>query len=108
MERAEGLEAVFRCRYQVEGSTVNSKGFDSTYDWSINKETVHAETETVKDLPPLFPGGPATLTIVATPQHNNSVVQCLRNIYNGTVFVGSEGSATAILTVYGELITFCA
>ena len=100
VERAEGLEAVFRCQYQV-GSTV-------AYDWFINHEIVRTDTKTVEHRPPSSPGEPATLTMLATPQHNNSVVQCLRNIYNGTLIVGSEESATAILTVYGELITFCA
>ncbi len=98
---AEGLEAVFRCQYQVEGPT-------GTYNWIVNHEILQTDTKTVEHRPPSSPGGRATLTMLATPQHNNSVVQCLRNIYNGTLIVGSEESATAILTVYGELITFCA
>ncbi len=98
VERAEGLEAVFRCQYQVEGLTV-------TYDWAINNSIVGADTETVRARPPSSPGGPATLTILATPQHNNSVVQCRATIRNGFDIVRSEISTTATLTVHGELVT---
>ncbi len=101
MERAEGLEAVFRCQYQVEGLTVS-------YDWFINNSLVEADTETVRARRPSFPGEPATLTIVATPQHNNSVVQCRATISNGIEHVGSEVSDTATLAVHGELVTFYA
>ncbi len=97
MERAEGLEAVFRCQYQVEGLTV-------TYDWAINNSIVSTDTETVRVRRPSSPGGPATLTILATPQHNNSVVQCEAIIRNGIVFVRFEVSITATLTVHGELV----
>ncbi len=100
MERAEGLEAVFRCQYQVEG-------FFVTYDWAINNTIVTTETETVRVRQPSSPGGPATLTILTTPQHNNSVVQCVATIRNGIVTVRSEISTTATLIVHGEL-TFCA
>ncbi len=98
MERAEGLETVFRCQYQAEGLTV-------TYDWFINNVLVTTDTETVRDRRPSSPGGPATLTILATPQHSNSVVLCLATIRNGTATVRSEESATTILTVHGELVT---
>ena len=99
VERAEGLEAVFRCQYQGEGVTV-------TYDWSINNTILETDTETVRARPPSSPGGPATLTILATPEHNNSVVQCVATIRNGIVTVRSEVSTTATLTVHGELVTF--
>ncbi len=88
MERAEGLEAVFNCQYQVEGMTV-------TYDWAINNSIARVDTETVRARLPLSPGGPATLTILATPQHNNSVVQCAATISNGFDIVRSEISTTA-------------
>ncbi len=99
VERAEGLEAVFRCQYQV-GSTV-------AYDWFINHEIVRTDTKTVEHRPPSSPGEPATLTMLATPQHNNSVVQCQAIFRKGTVFVWSEESITATLVVSGELIFLC-
>ena len=101
VERAEGLEAVFRCQYQAEGLT-------ATYDWFINNSFVGADTETVRVRRPSSPGGSTVLTIVATPQHNNSIVLCRATISNGIVIVRSEVSTTATLTVHGELITFCA
>ncbi len=98
MERAEGLEAVFSCQYQEEGETV-------TYDWTINNSLVGADTETVKAGQPSSLG---ELTIVATPQHNNSVVQCFPKIYSGIAIVRSKVSDTATLTVHGELhVTIC-
>ncbi len=99
VERAEGLEAVFRCQYQAEGVTV-------TYDWVINNTILETDTETVRARRPSSPGGPATLTVLATPEHNNSVVQCVATIRNGIVTVRSEVSTTATLTVRGELVTF--
>ena len=101
VERAEGLEAVFSCQYQEEGLTV-------TYDWAINNTILETDTETVRARPPSSPGGPATLTILATPEHNNSVVQCVATIRNGIVTVRSEVSTTATLTVRGKLVTFYA
>ncbi|XP_064391332.1 uncharacterized protein LOC135339104 isoform X5 [Halichondria panicea] len=98
VERAEGLEAVFRCQYQVEGVVV-------TYDWAINNSLVREDTETVRVRPPSSPGEPATLTILATPQHNNSVVQCRAATRNGFDIVRSELSITATLTVYATIIT---
>ncbi len=100
-ERAEGLEAVFRCQYQAEGFDVLS------YHWFINNFFVGAETETVRVRRPLSPGGPATLTILATPQHNNSVVYCSAVIRNGTDItdnITSAESSTASLVVRGESI----
>ena len=94
VERAEGLEAVFSCQYQAEG-------FDVSYDWFINNSFVGADTETVRVRRPSSPGGPTTLTILTTPQHNNSV-QCVATIRNGIVTVRSEISTTATLTVHGE------
>ena len=98
MERAEGLEAVFSCQYQAEGLTV-------TYDWAINNSIVGVDTETVRARPPSSPGGPSRLTILATPQHNNSIVQCVATIRNGFDIIQSEVSTTANLFVYGELVT---
>ncbi len=95
VERADGLEAVFSCQYQVEGITV-------TYDWAINNTIVTTETETIRVRRPSSPGGPTTLIILATPQHNNSVVQCVAVIRNGIATVRGEVSITATLTVHGE------
>ncbi len=99
VERSEGLEAVFRCQYQAEGLTV-------TYDWSINSSLVTTDTETVRARPPSFPGGATTLTILATPQQNNSDARCLVIIRNGIDLVRSEASATATLTVYSEFFLY--
>ncbi len=98
MERAEGLEAVFRCHYQAE------EGLTVTYDWFLNNSLVTADTETVRARRPSFPGEPATLTILATPQHNNSVVYCEAFIRNGPDRI-FENSSTASLVVRGESIS---
>ncbi len=100
VERAEGLEAVFRCQYQVEGVIV-------TYDWAINHSLVLTDTETIR-VRRLSSPGPTTLTILTTPQHNNSDIQCQATIRNGFDIVRSEVSTTATLTVHGELVTICA
>ncbi len=98
VERAEGLEAVFSCQYQVEG-------FDVSYEWFINNSFVGTDSDTVR-VPrrPSSPGGPTTLIILATPQHNNSIIQCAAVIRNGfdRTFVMSS---TASLVVRGESIT---
>ncbi len=99
VERAEGLKAVFRCQYQEEGLIVH-------YNWLVNNSGVREDTATVRERPPLSHGRPATLTIMATPQHNNSIVHCLAIIRNGTVRVGNEVSTTATLIIHGELVTF--
>ncbi len=84
------------CQYQAEGLTV-------TYDWSINNSLVTTDTEIIRARPPSSLGGPTTLSIVATPMHNNSDFQCLAIIRNGIVLVRSNASPTATLTVYGEI-----
>ena len=95
VERAEGLKAVFRCQYQAEGLTV-------TYDWLLNNSGIMADTETVTNRPPSSPGEPTTLIIMATPQHNNSNVQCLAIISNGMFKI----SDMVTLTVHGELVNY--
>ena len=101
VERAEGLEAVFSCQYQAEGMIV-------FYNWAMNNSFVRADTETVRARPPSSPGGSSTLTILATPQHNNSDVHCVAIVLDGIDIVRSGVSITVTLTVYGELVTFCA
>ena len=96
VERAEGLEAVFKCQYQVEGFTVS-------YDWFINNSFVGADSETVRARRPSSPGGTTTLTILATSQHNNSIVYCEADIRNGSDRT-FEISSTASLVVRGESI----
>ncbi len=95
VERAEGLEAVFRGQYQAEG-------FDVSYDWFINNSFVGADTDTVRARPPSSRGGSTTMIIVATPQHNNSIVYCEAIIRNGSyrTFVISS-PASFFLWYYG-------
>ncbi len=82
--------------------------FTVTYDWFLNNVVVSTDTETVRKRKPSSPGRPATLTILATPEHNNSVVQCeAKKIRNGIFIVGTEKSTNATLTVRGELVTIC-
>ncbi len=95
MERAEGLEAVFRCQYQEE---------DVSYDWFLNNSRVTADTETVIARRPSSHGGPTTLTILATPHHNNSVVYCVADIRNSPDRT-FEMSSTVSLVVRGESIS---
>ncbi|XP_064391011.1 uncharacterized protein LOC135338850 isoform X2 [Halichondria panicea] len=97
VERAEGLEAVFRCRYQAEG-------FDVSYDWFINNSFVGADSDTVRVRRPSSPGGPTTLIILATPQHNNSIVYCEAIIRNGSDRT-FEISSTASLVVRETVLT---
>ena len=97
VERAEGLEAVFSCRYQVEGFTDN-------YFWYINNVVVGPDTESIRARPPSSPGESTTLTILATPQHNNSIVYCSAVIINGTDITLAD-SSTASLVVHGESLS---
>ncbi len=105
MDRAEGLKAVFRCQYQPKGFV--TKEFTVTYDWFLNNVVVSTDTETVRKRRPSSFGRPATLTILATPEHNNSVVQCEAKLRTGIFIVGTEKSTNATLTVRGELVTIC-
>ena len=96
---AEGLETVFECQYQGE------EGLDVTYEWAINNSLVTGDTPTVRfRLPPSI-GGIATLTILATPEHNESVIQCGVDVRDGLTNVRSAASAIAILVIQSELHT---
>ena len=64
--------------------------------WTI---PLRADTETVRVRPPSSPGGSTTLTILATPQHNNSDVQCVARVLDGIDIVRSGVLITATLTV---------
>ena len=63
--QAEGLEAVFECLYP--GAT--------PYDWAING-TFLTDFPPDIDIDPPSGDSPATLTIPARPEYNNTVVQC--------------------------------
>ena len=88
--QAEGLEEVFECLYP--GATA--------YSWALNGT-----------FQSVFPPGvrigasstPASLTIPAIPEYNNTVIQCRAVIVVETspVFVLSDN---ATLTVYGESV----
>ena len=90
--QAEGLETVFECLYPGAIS----------YAWAINGTFL-------SDYPPGIVtdspsgGSPATLTIPAIPEYNNTVIQC-----RAIVVVGGDIqlplSDNATLTVYGESV----
>ncbi len=61
------------------------------------------DTETVRTRSPSSPSKPATPIILATPHHNNSVVQWWTDIRNGPDRI-FEISSTASLVVRGESI----
>ena len=86
--QVEGLDAVFECRYP--GVTL--------YDWAI--DGVFALPSGIVVVAPSG-GSPASLTIPATPEYNNTVVQCRSFIdLGGGSFMGVL-SDSATLTVYG-------
>ena len=65
MIQAEGLEAVFECLYP--GATA--------YSWAINGTFLSVyPPDVVADSP--SGDSPASLTIPATPEYNNTVIQC--------------------------------
>ena len=97
VRQAEGLEAVFECLYPGAIS----------YTWAVNGTFL-------SDLPPdiymyivpVLPLGdsPASLTIPAIPEYNNTVIQCRACVVVGrSVQVLLSDDAT--LTVYGEFYT---
>ncbi len=97
---AEGLDAVFECQYQSEEDLVPS------YNWAIDSTVLEVSTDTVRFLAPLN-DEPATLTILATAQHNNSVIQCVVVVFRDDfTIVRTAVSGTATLTVQGELHTY--
>ena len=89
--QAEGLEAVFECLYPGAIS----------YAWAINGIFLSNYTT---DIVAVSPSGdsPASLTISARPEYNNTVIQC------GATVPGPMGgfllSVNAALTVYSESI----
>ena len=90
--QAEGLEAVFQCLYP--GATA--------YSWAINGTFLFDYPPNIVTDPPSG-DSPASLTIPAKPEYNNTVVQC------GAIVVVGGGiqvllSDNATLTVYGESV----
>ena len=86
--QAEGLGAVFECLYP-----------GVTYSWLLNGTILSNFPTSITTNSPLE-GSPATLTIPARPEYNNTVVQC-----EAIVRVGRrsrELSKNAMFLVYGE------
>ena len=88
--QAQGLDAVFECRYL---------GAQYHY-WGLNRDfpTYYYPP----DVTVTQPSGdtPATLTIPATAQYNNTVVQCEAWVRDGRVFI-RKLSVNATLQVQG-------
>ena len=91
MVQAEGLEAVFECLYPGAISRI----------WRINGEDL-PENQDLPNVTFISPSGdsPARLIIPATPQYNNTVVQCEAIVREGGG-VMSVLSENASLTVQG-------
>ena len=90
--QAEGLMAVFECLYP--GATA--------YSWAINGTFLSVYPS---DLVAVSPSGgsPASLSIPAIPEYNNTVVQCRAIVVvGGGILVLLSDNAT--LTVYGESV----
>ena len=87
--QAEGLEAVFECLHP--GAT--------SYGWAINRTFLSVYPLGIVTVSPSG-GSPATLTIPARPEYNNTVVQCeaVVRVRRGAEFVLSDN---ATLTVQG-------
>ena len=85
VNQAEGLGAVFECLYPGAIS----------YAWAINGIF---QSDFPPDIVAVSPSGnsPATLTIPASLEYNNVVIQC-----GATVPSGFLSSVNATLTVYG-------
>ena len=88
VNQAEGLEAVFECLHPGAIS----------YAWAING-TFQSYFPPDIDTGPPSGGSPATLTVPARPEYNNTVIQC------GATVPGPMGgflpSVSVTLTVYG-------
>ena len=85
VNQAEGLEAVFECLYPGAIS----------YSWAINGTFLSVYPPDI-DIDPPSGGSPASLTIPAKPEYNNTVIQC-----GATVPGGFLPSGNVPLTVYG-------
>ena len=92
--QAEGLEAVFECLYPGAQS----------HGWGINGGFL-PDDQFPPDVTRIPPSGdsPARLIIPATPQYNNTVVQCRAIVEEGGDFRGVL-SCPALLVLQGEFI----
>ena len=79
-------DVVFRCRH------TNAL----TYAWYINGSAIGNNPPA--DITPSF----NTLTIIALPRNNNTVIQCVAIIHNGTLL--EEGSPPVILIIPGQTL----
>ncbi len=95
---AQGVDAVFECRYPGA----------QNHNWVLNG--VHfTENSYPPDVTRTLSSGdrPARLTIPATAQYNNTVVQCEAVVRDGGVFI-PELSVNATLQVQGRLLCVAA
>ena len=88
MVQAEGLEAVFECLYPR--ATAHALGINGEFP---------SDDQFPPDVTRIPPSGdsPARLIIPATPQHNNTVVQCIAIMLSGPI----SQSENATLRVQG-------
>ena len=98
MVQAEGLVAVFECWCPGALSHV----------WRINGEYLHDDQfpPNVTRIQPSVDSPTARLIIIATPQYNNTVVQCEAIVIEGGVglFVLSENATLTVQGIYMHLI----
>ena len=95
MVQAEGLEAVFECQYP--GALLHG--------WGLNGEFLDDDQfpPDVTRIPPSGDSPAARLIIPATPQYNNTVVQCIAIVKEGGGYlVRSVLSFNATLQVQGR------
>ena len=90
--QAQGLNAVFECQYPGA----------QNHNWGFNGDFPTCDSYPL-DVTVTLPSGdtPATLTIPATAQYNNTVVQCEALVRDGRVFI-LELSVNATLQVQGS------
>ena len=94
MVQAQGLTALFKCLYLGA----------QNHNWGLNEE-FPTEDKYPPDVTLTLSSGdfPATLTIPATAQYNDTVVQCEAVVRDGRGFI-SKLSVNASLQVQGKLL----
>ena len=80
-----GVEAIFRCQH----SAADSLG------WRVNGNSIE------RDPLPGVSEGPGTLTILALPENNGTVVECVALFFNGSL---PSLSPPAYLIVQGRVV----
>ena len=95
MVQAEGLEAVFECLCPEA----------TFYGWTINGTYLSILPADI-DIDPPSGDSPTRLIIPATPQYNNTVVQCGALVREGgdLVFVPSGNATLSVQGIYIHLI----